>query len=342
MKRLRVAFTGCGPRARSHMEAARRSGAVDLVAACDLDEGRLAGATAAFGIPRRYRDQQEMIRAEQPELVDIVTPPVLRAAVVEPALEAGARAVLIEKPMALTPSEVARLVALGRDRLIAVNTQYPWMPGWARAVELAADRALGDLTAIRVSSGLDILEQGTHLLDLALRVAAAAGLPEPSWIVAGAAGARRFGATPVPVDLLLEAGLGDTRLLATFGEGAPRVSTRPDPWAQMGLELIGTAGIYRVPLFGEAELVRAGRVESASTDYLRDDLIGQAAFYGALRDALHGGTWRAFPTRVEAAARVPALQFAAYAAAARRVRLPLPAPADDAVLEELATALTGS
>lgn len=338
---LRVAFVGCGPRGRSHMDAARRSGAVELVAACDLDEKRMAEAVGACGIPRSYRDQREMIRAEQPDLVDIVTPPPLRAAVVEPALEAGARAVLIEKPMALTPSETARVVALGRDRLVAVNTQYPWMPGWSRAVDLAREAALGELREIRVSSGLDVLEQGTHLLDLALRVAAAAGLPAPAWVVAGAAGMRRVGAVPVPTDLLLEAALGDARLVGTFGEGAPRIGTRPDNWAQMGLEMIGSRGAYRVPLFGVATLEREGRIESASTDYLRDDLIGQAAFYTALRDALHGDGWRTFPTRVEEAARVPAFQFAAYAAAARRVRLALPHSVDDGVLGELTAALGG-
>src|SRR5207247_2330973 len=94
---LRVAFLGCGPRGLSHMEAARKSGVVDLVAACDLDAGRLDAACRAHGIARRYRDQGEMIRTEAPDLVDIVTPPTLRAAMVEPALAAGAKAVLIEK-----------------------------------------------------------------------------------------------------------------------------------------------------------------------------------------------------------------------------------------------------
>jgi hypothetical protein len=140
---------------------------------------------------------------------------------------------------------------------------------------------------------------------------------------------------------VLEADLGSARLTGTFGEGAPLVSTRSDTWAQMGLELIGTHGAYRVPLFGEATLVLGGRVEAVSTDYLRDDLIGQAAFYGALRDAVLGGTPDTFPTRVGEAARVPGLQFAAYAAAARHRRLPLPHPAEDGVLEELAAALAG-
>jgi hypothetical protein len=215
------------------------------------------------------------------------------------------------------------------------------MPGWSRAITLATEGAFGDILEIRVSSMLDVLEQGTHLLDLALRVGAAAGLPAPDWVVAGAAGIKRYGAIPVPVDLLLEAGLGNARLLASFGDNAPRIMSSTDTWRHMLLEVIGTQATYRVPLFGEATLVRNGSVESMPTDYLRDDVIGQAAFYTALRDAILGGAAQSFPTRVGEASRVPAFQFAAYAAATRRTRLPLPHPAGAEVLNDLAIAFGG-
>src|SRR5215213_2815818 len=106
--KLRILQVGCGGRARAHIAAMQACGAVDLLALCDLDEQRLNAAGDQFGIERRYRDMAEAIRAS----------------IVEPAIEAGARALLIEKPLALTPSEARRLVDLGRDRLIAVNTQY--------------------------------------------------------------------------------------------------------------------------------------------------------------------------------------------------------------------------
>src|SRR6185436_10771457 len=136
----------------------------------------------AFGIARRYRDMAEAIRAEQPELVDIVTPPTVRAAIVEPAIAAGAAALLIEKPLALTPSETRRLAELGRDRLIAVNTQYQWMPHWQRFWHLLAEGGLGRVRLLRASTRCNILEQGPHIIDLALKAAACAGLPNPEWV----------------------------------------------------------------------------------------------------------------------------------------------------------------
>src|SRR5262249_5121993 len=117
--KLRVVQVGCGGGALPHIAALLAAGADELGALCDGDEQRLHATGEKFGIARRYRDMAEAIRDEQPELVDIVTPPTIRAAIVEPAIAAGAPALLIEKPLALTPSESRRLAELGRDRLIA-------------------------------------------------------------------------------------------------------------------------------------------------------------------------------------------------------------------------------
>jgi len=118
--KLRVLQVGCGARARAHIAAMLACGAVELLALCDLDAERLNAAGDQFGIARRYRDMAEAIRAEQPDLVDIVTPPTIRASIVEPAIEAGARALLIEKPLATTEREcLAMLDAVERAGVVA-------------------------------------------------------------------------------------------------------------------------------------------------------------------------------------------------------------------------------
>ncbi|HEY3230487.1 MAG TPA: Gfo/Idh/MocA family oxidoreductase, partial [Roseiflexaceae bacterium] len=80
--KLRVVQVGCGKRAQAHVAAMLASGAIDLVALCDLDQQKLHATGEKFGISRRYRDMEAMIRAEEPELVNIVTPPIIRAAIV--------------------------------------------------------------------------------------------------------------------------------------------------------------------------------------------------------------------------------------------------------------------
>jgi predicted dehydrogenase len=246
--KLRVVQVGCGKRAQAHVAAMLASGAIDLVALCDLDQQKLHATGEKFGISRRYRDMEAMIRAEEPELVNIVTPPIIRAAIVEPAIAAGAPALLIEKPLALTPSESRRLVVLGRDRLIAVNTQYQWMPHWQRFWGLLAKRGLGAVRTLRASTRCNLLEQGPHILDLALNAAALSGLPDPEWVLAACDGLERFGPTPVPADTSATIGLGEARLYFNAGPSAPEVPGETVIWYQQQVEIIGERGRLWVSL----------------------------------------------------------------------------------------------
>jgi predicted dehydrogenase len=310
-------------------------GAVELLALCDLDEQRLNAAGDLFGIERRYRDMEEAIRAEQPDLVDIVTPPTIRASIVEPAIAAGARAVLIEKPLSLTPSESRRLVELGRDRLIAVNTHYQWMPHWQRLFGLLEQRALGEVRLLRASTRCNILEQGPHIIDLALTAAARAGLPAPEWALAACDGLERFGTTPVPADTSATIGLGEARLHLNAGPSAPEVPGEGVIWYQQQVELIGDAGRLWVSLNQGWKLWRDGAFESGATGWPQNDGEAQAALFIHLRNALlgQGASWRDFPTRIEIAARNADLLFGCYASALGGGRVALASEWPDSVVD---------
>src|SRR5262245_10212837 len=335
--KLRILQVGCGGRARAHIAAMQASGAVDLLALCDLDAERLNAAGDQFGIARRYRDMAEAIRAEQPDLVDIVTPPTIRAAIVEPAIAAGAPAVLIEKPIALTPSESRRLVELGRDRLIAVNTQYQWMPHWRRFWGLLAEGGLGQVRLLRASTRCNLLEQGPHILDLALTAAALSGLPAPEWALAACAGVERFGSTPVPADTSATIGLGEARLHLNAGPSAPEVPGETVIWYQQQIEVIGDAGRLWVSLNQGWKLWRDGQFETGATGWPKNDGEAQSALFVHLRDALlgRGGGWREFPTRIEVAARNADLLFGCYASALRGSRVALGEAWSDAIVSNL-------
>jgi predicted dehydrogenase len=335
--RLRVAQVGCGPRAHTHIAAMLASGAVDLLALCDVDDQRLQATGEKFGVVRRYHDMAEMIQAEQPELVDIVTPPTIRAAIVEPAITAGAPALLIEKPIALTPSEARRLAMLGRDRLIAVNTQYQWMPHWRRFWDMLAGRELGEVRLLHASTRCNLLEQGPHILDLALKAAAISGLPAPEWALAAGAGVERFGSTPVPADTSATIGLGEARLHLNAGPSAPAVPGEHVIWYQQQIELIGDRGRLWVSLNQGWRLWREDGFEVGETGWPRNDVEAQAALFAHLRDVLHAGgdSWREFPTRVEVAARIAHVMFGCYASALGGGRVALDSEWPDSVVEQV-------
>lgn len=334
-RKLRVVQVGCGARAQSHIAAMLESGAVDLVAVCDLDEHKLHATADRFGITSRFTDLAEMIDSAAPEMVDIVTPPTLRAAVIEPALAAGAPALLIEKPIALTPSETRRLRELGQNRLIAVNTQYQWMPHWQRIWQLLRERRLGDIHLIRASTGCNILEQGPHVLDLALKAAALAGLPAPEWALAACAGREYFGDIPVPADTVATFGLGDARLHFNAGPSAPPVPGETVIWYQQQVELLGSHGRAWVSLNQGWQLWLDGAFESGVTAWPHNDGEAQRTLFAELRDTLHGPpeAWRAFPTRIEVAARNAELMFGCYASARAGERVALGQEWPDTLLQ---------
>ncbi len=333
---LRVLQVGCGPRAQHHLAAMRASRAVEIVGVCDLDPARLEATAERFGVARRYADMAAAIDAERPDLVDIVTPPTIRVAIVERAIAAGAAAILIEKPIALLPSEARRLVELGRDRLIAVNTQYQWMPHWQRFWDLLRGGALGDLRLLRASTRTNILEQGPHILDLALRAAAAAGLPDPEWVLAASAGVERFGQIPVPADLSATVGLGAARMHLNAGPSAPAVPGEDGYYYQQQIELIGSAGRLWVSLNQGWELWTERGWERGETGWPRSDELAQPALFIELRDRLHSGAWELFPTRVAVAAQVSDLMFACYASAQGGGRVALPADLPDDLVARVA------
>jgi predicted dehydrogenase len=106
---IRTAIVGTGGIARSHAEAVHANGEhVELVAAVDIDRERLAAFRERFGITAGYTDVGVMLEREQPDLVQIATPPALHVDLAIQALEAGAW-VLCEKPLCGSLAEVDRL-----------------------------------------------------------------------------------------------------------------------------------------------------------------------------------------------------------------------------------------
>jgi predicted dehydrogenase len=337
MDRLRAVIVGCGPRGHAHVAAMRNSGAVEPLALCDLHEARARALGEKHRISRLYRDAGEMIRREKPDLVDVVTQATARINIVEAAIAAGARNILLEKPIALRPSESRRLLELSRESgcFIGVNTQYQWMPHWQRFLGLISEGKLGEIQAIRCSTRTNILEQGPHMLDLAMSAAAAGGLDGPEWVLAAMTGIERFGTVPVPADTAATVGLGRARLFWNQGPSAPPVPGEKNPWFHIQVEITGSRGRLWVSLNRGWELWLDGKTERGDTAWPRDDGVAQAALFVELRGRIAAGTTDQFPTRLEVAAANSDVIFACYASALGNTRVLLPAALDDWVVDQV-------
>ncbi len=106
-----VAVIGCGI-GRSHIAEGywRHPDKFQVLALCDIDEGRLAKLGDEFSVRRRTKSFDEVLRMDDVDIVDICTPPTLHFAPILAALAAG-KEVVCEKPIVGSLAEIDRVIA---------------------------------------------------------------------------------------------------------------------------------------------------------------------------------------------------------------------------------------
>lgn len=321
---IRVAMVGCGRRAGEELESMRRSSRATPVGFWNRTPEVADARSRENGLERGFTTVTEMIERTAPDVVNIVTHPAARIPLMREAIDAGAGVILLEKPVALTPSELVEIRSMGDDVFIAVNTQYRWMSHWQRFWRVIAEGGIGEVHGIRVSAGVDILEQGPHLLSLAFAAARAASLPSPTWVLAGGSGEIHYGEIGVPADITAVMDLGDARLQLLAGVSAPWVEDEDVIYYQQQVEIIGSKGRIWSSLTKGWRLWMEDGFTSGTTAWPGDDYQSQSDLFSDLADAVHDPSLRAdFPTSIDRAADEAAILFACIesARAGRRVEL---------------------
>ncbi|MCY3019075.1 MAG: hypothetical protein NTW87_08605, partial [Planctomycetota bacterium] len=193
----------------------------------------------------------------------------------------------------------------------------------------------GEIIRIYCGSASNILEQGPHVLDLALKAARASGLPAPEWVLANCCGIERYGKTPVPADTAATIGIGDARIHLNQGPSARRTPKEECFWFHKTVDIQCSRGRIYVTLGKGWAYWLDGKHEAGPTGWGDDNASAQRALYVNLRDAIHAKTWREFPTRIEVAAQVSDVMFACYASALGGGRVKLPAEFPDTLVDKL-------
>ena len=173
----------------SHASALAALEGVRVVAGCDI----VPAARAQFlerWAPRWpglkvYDDYREMLATEKPDVVGIATPDHLHGEPIKAAIGAGARAILAEKPLAVSLAEADALIAAVERAGVLMNVNYTrrWMPDWVEARRLVRQGGLGKLSQIVAQSGgprAMLFRNHTHVIDLVCYLADS----EPEWVIA--------------------------------------------------------------------------------------------------------------------------------------------------------------
>lgn len=180
--KARVAIVGCGligtqwdadkadaAYALTHANGFTRHAGAELLALCDQDLARAQQAAQRWGASAAYDDPRKLFAVERGiDIAVIAASSAARWQVVEPALAAGVKVLVIEKPLATTLAESRRLaaaVAASGTRSI-VNYSRRWDPAMRELRDRIRAGEMGAIQRFNATYGKGISNNGSHMIDI--------------------------------------------------------------------------------------------------------------------------------------------------------------------------------
>jgi predicted dehydrogenase len=148
---VRIGLVGCGKISGAYLETLHLFPSVETVACADLDPARARATAEAFAIPRTG-SAEDVIGADDVELVLNLTPPLAHADVTRAALAAG-KHVYVEKPLAVARDEGVTLLSEADARGLRIGCAPDTFLGgaWQTARALVDAGAIGQPFAGRAT-----------------------------------------------------------------------------------------------------------------------------------------------------------------------------------------------
>ena len=173
MGNYRSLILGCGGRASAHAEVYPELEGMELVACCDLIEERVEAFTERFSIPMGFTDYETALAEVKPDIVHVVTQPSNRIWEAQVTADAGVKAAIIEKPIAIVPSEILGLQKVHDESgmEMMVNCQRRYFPQFRDGtIRDVMNNEIGDVYLIRASTKGNLMSMGPHTMDLLLQL----------------------------------------------------------------------------------------------------------------------------------------------------------------------------
>jgi predicted dehydrogenase len=138
-RKLKGVCIGAGYFSHFQYEAWSRIPEVEIVAFSNRDTARAAEITRKFGLTRLYADYREMFDKEQPDFVDVITPPPSHAAICAEAAQRGIH-IICQKALAPTFEEAKQIVsnAARAGVRFMVHENFRFQP-WHRQIKRLLD-----------------------------------------------------------------------------------------------------------------------------------------------------------------------------------------------------------
>lgn len=198
---MRAAIIGCGPtgptRGGSHSISYAHGWAIrdladprkiSLVAAASRAEQNRADFQAEFPGTHMYADYREMLTQERPDFVSVCAFPPDREAMVNAALQAGAKTIWVEKPFAISMAVAHRMLqaAEAHGARLFVNFQRRFGAPFEWVKQTVGCGRIGRLVSVQINQPCNkLIDFGPHLIDAILNTIDAPATCQPVSALAG-------------------------------------------------------------------------------------------------------------------------------------------------------------
>ncbi|THT97577.1 Gfo/Idh/MocA family oxidoreductase [Lampropedia puyangensis] len=150
-RNLRIGVLGCGMISGNHFQAWQQVQGAHVVAVCDPLLERAQQRAQEFGIETCYQDSAQMLKHEQLDAVDIITPRQTHASMIELAAAHGVHA-LCEKPLCPTHEEAQALLAgVGQRIHVMVNENWRYRSYFQQIAHWLHEGRLGQVVQARIA-----------------------------------------------------------------------------------------------------------------------------------------------------------------------------------------------
>jgi len=136
----------------------------ELIAIADPNEKNLSDCGQRWGIDNCYTSHDALFASHQPDIAIIATPSQIRLAPITVAIRAGVKAIICEKPLALTLEEATKIQTLIKDIPCVMNFSRRWDSGAQQVPQIL--QSMGALQSARGVYVNGIANNATHLIDL--------------------------------------------------------------------------------------------------------------------------------------------------------------------------------
>jgi len=154
MDKVKVAIVGAGTVSDSHALGFQRHNDAEVVAWCTTRKETAEPKAKQWNVPKVYTNYDEMLKDDEINSVDIITPTGLHGEQVVKAAEAG-KHIHCEKPFCNSVAEGEKMVQAAKDNnvVLTVGESYVFTPTHIKAREILESGAIGEPMQIRERFG---------------------------------------------------------------------------------------------------------------------------------------------------------------------------------------------